>query len=217
MRCSSKLSRLRCASNCSGVSLGLASPRRRFADSICASTDLLSQPRATLHYTLSVRLAKQRARLAFSAAPKPGRIWRRRPETPGTRTARIHRLPGCGSASSYAGASRRIRTKSWNRPRIDTSPISDVSYLRLPASYKSSADPRRTTYSQPRHSVASTKAPAGFAERAPAEATIKAVQQRSKLPDRRVEICTLLCRVPIQAGFVASLTISLKMYDALSS
>lgn len=174
---------------------------------------------APCHALLYVeRTAREAARFAgFSAAPKPGRIWRCRPETPGTRTARIHRLPGCGSASSYVGASRRIRTKSWNRPRIDTSPISDVSCLRLPASYMSFAEPHGTISSRPRHSAASTKAPAGFAERAPAGATVNAVQQRSKLPDRRVEVCTLLFRVLIQAGFVASLTTSLKMFDALSS
>jgi len=66
-------------------------------------------------------------------------------------------------------------------------------------------------------SVASTKTPGGFAARVPSGAIGNAAQQRSKLPDRRGEVCTLLCRVLIQAGFVASLTAGLKMYDALSS
>ena len=151
MRCRSKLSRFRCASNCSSVSLGLPSPRRWFADSICPSTDLLSQPRATLNYTPHVASRESAWLACFNAALNPGRVWRRRRETQGTHTARIHRLRGCGSASSYAGASPRIRTKSENRPRIDMSPISDVSCLRLPASYMSSVEPQWTNESRPRH------------------------------------------------------------------
>jgi hypothetical protein len=170
---------------------------------------------ASLYVERAVRQATQLA--GFSAAPMPGRIWQYHPETRGSHTARIHRPPGCGSVSSYAGVSRHIRTKSWSHPRIDTSTISDASCLRLPASYMSSAEPHGTIYLRPRHSVARIKAPVGFAERAPAGAIGNAVEQRSKLPDRRVEICTLLRRVLIQAGFVASLAISLKMGEERSS
>ena len=49
--------------------------------------------------------------------------------------------------------------------------------------------------------AANTEARAGFAERAPPGAIGNAAQQRSKLPDPRVEVCTLLCRVLIQVGF----------------
>jgi hypothetical protein len=54
--------------------------------------------------------------------------------------------------------------------------------------------------------TAVNSAPEGFAERAPTGTIGKAAQQRSKLPDRRVEVCTLLSRVLIQAGFVAPST-----------
>jgi len=55
-------------------------------------------------------------------------------------------------------------------------------------------------------SAAVNRAPAGFAERATTGTIGKAAQQRSKLRDRRVEVCTLLCRVLIEAGFVANST-----------
>jgi hypothetical protein len=63
--------------------------------------------------------------------------------------------------------------------------------------------------------AANTEARAGFAERAPPGAIGNAAQQRSKLPDRRVEVCTLLCRVLV--GLVASLTTGMTMYAELSS
>src|SRR5579859_3685850 len=68
--------------------------------------------------------------------------------------------------------------------------------------------------------AASAEAPAGCTERAPAGTIGKATQQRSELLGRRVEICTLLCRVLIRAGLVTTLTASsttgVAKYPALS-
>ena len=52
--------------------------------------------------------------------------------------------------------------------------------------------------------AASNEAPAGFTERAPTGTFGKAAQQRSELPDRRVEICTLLCR-PWWVAFISGI------------
>jgi hypothetical protein len=60
-------------------------------------------------------------------------------------------------------------------------------------------------------SAANIEAPAGFTERAPTGTIGNPAQQRSKLPDRRVETCALPCGVLMLAEFVASLTGGLKV------